>query len=1116
MANEFVARNGVIALSNSQITGSLTVTDSITGSLFGTASFATNALTASYAGNVPETSSFSVTASYAISASQAINSNNASTASYVNQLNQNVSISGSVNVSQSINVPVVNTPLVQNGSQYIAQDTNTSITAIQNGSYAWRFYPGGTLQPAGAIVGSTFDATSVDVTQNVLLLKSLYYGAQIITAPDGVTTKTWSFKTDGDLEIPTGRYITGSLLGTASYATQALNTNTASYVNQLNQNVSISGSVNISQSISTPLINIKSGSLNEGIIDINNSINSWIYSGKSFSIGGQETAPVGVFFKSDGTKMYVNGSSGDDINEYNLGTPWDVTTAVFSTLFSTAGQDTAAGDLFFSSDGTRLYITGDANNTIFQYSLGTAWDISTATYSSISFSVAAKDTNPSGIWFKSDGTKMYVCGFSSDSVHEYDLGTAWNVSTATFLQSFSVSSQETVPASINFNNDGTKFYIVGSTNDNIYEYNLGTPWNISTAVYYGRSYVGNQEVTPTGLYITTDNVYVVGSTNDTVYQYYSNTNALRLTSDSLVLNTALVSTTGSVSINQNLDVFGNTNLVGATTAGSVTTSTLTVNGTLSSTSTTTLASSTAAQTVALGAGATLAATTKTINIGTSGVATSITNVNIGSAVAGALGTIILNHNTLITGSLNVSQGITGSLFGTASFATISNTSNTASFVTTAQTASYVLNAVSASYALNASTATSATTATSASYAATASYADNFTVKGTLTAQTLNVQTVSSSVVYSSGSNVFGNTLSNTQTFTGSVNITGSLNLVGNQISSGSLTLFGPNNNTPNIRTQNSSLILEGNAGLFSSFGSQLRITANQGAWTDNVTSSYFQIKTTGSFGSNNYVTFQGGTWASDAPFDRLQFASYYTSFNNGAYGTTPVPTASVEVINSNTGTIPLLQLKTLVGQTSNYVNITSGSTAGNVFNITKDGVVAIGTTNTSTEANLFLGAKGTDEGGQLFLQKGTSQNSASMLDNYQDQFRVLTGTDTTSNRSDLILSHVTRNLTVYGDVIAYGSSDKRLKENIQPIENALDKLDKIGGYTFDWDDKIAIHGHEGHDIGVIAQEIEEVLPEVVTTRDNGYKAVKYEKIVPFLIQCIKELKDEIRDLKSQK
>lgn len=459
-----------------------------------------------------------------------------------------------------------------------------------------------------------------------------------------------------------------------------------------------------------------------------------------------------------------------------------------------------------------------------------------------------------------------------------------------------------------------------------------------------------------------------------------------------------------------------------------------------------------------------------------------------------LSTHTFTGSVIITGSLS-SPNITGSLFGTSSWAS------------NAVTASYVLQAVSASFASTASSANDFLVRQNIT-------ASNALINGTITAQTLVVSTVSSSVVYSSGSNIFGNSLTNTQVLTGSVSITGSLTSIGNLISSGSLTLFGPNNNTPNIKTQNSSLILEGNAGGSGTSAAQLRITSNQGGWTDNILTSYFQIKTTGSFGSNNYVTFQGGTWASDAPFDRLQFASYYTSFNNGAYGTTPVPTASVEVINSNTGATPLLQLKTLVEQTSNYVNITSGSTAGNVFNITKDSVVAIGTTNTSTEGNLFLGAKGTDEGGQLFLQKGTTQASASMLDNYKDTFRILTGTDTSSVRMDLELSHVTQNLRIFGDVIAFAASDERLKENIKPIENALDKVSKIGGYEFDWNDQTEVHGHEGHDIGVIAQEIEAILPEVVTTRDSGYKAVKYEKIVPLLIQAIKEQQKEINELRE--
>jgi len=100
-----------------------------------------------------------------------------------------------------------------------------------------------------------------------------------------------------------------------------------------------------------------------------------------------------------------------------------------------------------------------------------------------------------------------------------------------------------------------------------------------------------------------------------------------------------------------------------------------------------------------------------------------------------------------------------------------------------------------------------------------------------------------------------------------------------------------------------------------------------------------------------------------------------------------------------------------------------------------------------------------------------------------------------------------------GDVIAFGSSDKRLKDNIEPIEDPLEKMDKIGGYTFIWNDKQSTY--EGKDVGVIAQEIEEVLPEVVTTRGSGYKAVKYEKIVPLLIESIKELKQEVDEIKQK-
>jgi hypothetical protein len=100
------------------------------------------------------------------------------------------------------------------------------------------------------------------------------------------------------------------------------------------------------------------------------------------------------------------------------------------------------------------------------------------------------------------------------------------------------------------------------------------------------------------------------------------------------------------------------------------------------------------------------------------------------------------------------------------------------------------------------------------------------------------------------------------------------------------------------------------------------------------------------------------------------------------------------------------------------------------------------------------------------------------------------------------------------DIVAYSSSDIRFKENIKPIENALDKIRKISGNTYDWkaENKVE-HGYEGNDVGVIAQEVEAVLPQLVQTRENGYKAVKYDKLVALLIEGIKDQQLQIEQLR---
>jgi hypothetical protein len=101
------------------------------------------------------------------------------------------------------------------------------------------------------------------------------------------------------------------------------------------------------------------------------------------------------------------------------------------------------------------------------------------------------------------------------------------------------------------------------------------------------------------------------------------------------------------------------------------------------------------------------------------------------------------------------------------------------------------------------------------------------------------------------------------------------------------------------------------------------------------------------------------------------------------------------------------------------------------------------------------------------------------------------------------------------DIVAYSSSDKRWKTNIKIIESPLEKLQKLSGVEFDWIEDSKLHGNSGNDVGVIAQEVELVLPQAVQTRDTGMKAVRYEKIIPLLIETIKEQQKQIDDLKNK-
>jgi len=143
--------------------------------------------------------------------------------------------------------------------------------------------------------------------------------------------------------------------------------------------------------------------------------------------------------------------------------------------------------------------------------------------------------------------------------------------------------------------------------------------------------------------------------------------------------------------------------------------------------------------------------------------------------------------------------------------------------------------------------------------------------------------------------------------------------------------------------------------------------------------------------------------------------------------------------------------------------------------------------------------------GSIQILGGSTIHSSSIGDYQFNSIGVGMAASTTQGRID-----------ASGDIIAFSTSDINFKENIIPIKDALLKLQNISGNTYDWKNEFEyIHGFKGNDIGVIAQEIQKVLPEAVRERENGYLAVQYEKIIPLLIESIKELSAKVKDLENK-
>ena len=175
---------------------------------------------------------------------------------------------------------------------------------------------------------------------------------------------------------------------------------------------------------------------------------------------------------------------------------------------------------------------------------------------------------------------------------------------------------------------------------------------------------------------------------------------------------------------------------------------------------------------------------------------------------------------------------------------------------------------------------------------------------------------------------------------------------------------------------------------------------------------------------------------------------------------------------------------------------------GNRIDFTNNGIAAPAFTTRSagTKIVLFPGVNASSVDYAFGIESSTLWSS---IPTTSEQFKWYAGTTNVGSLTGA------GNFTVTGNVTGY--SDESLKDNIQTISDALDKVTQLRGVEFDRND---IEGNP-HQIGVIAQEVEEVIPEVVITHEDGIKSVAYGNLVGLLIEAIKDLKEEVNELKAR-
>jgi hypothetical protein len=383
----------------------------------------------------------------------------------------------------------------------------------------------------------------------------------------------------------------------------------------------------------------------EVTIESTTGIDSWKYNGNLFSTTSEDSGISEIFIdNTNGFYLLATGST-PNVYKYVFTTAYKVDTLSYIELLDVSAEEIDVTSLFVKADGTKIYIVGTDSQSVHQYDLSTAWNLSTASYVA-SKDISTEDTLPQGLFFKPDGTKMYMLGQQNTKIYEYNLGTAWDISSATYSQQLSISAKTPKPTSMKMTSDGITLYILDSVHDAINKFTLSSAWNITSATHTDEGDISTitplvTVTTPTGFDISSsaNKVFVSCSDNDKIFEYDAVSESARVTGNRLIVDE-------DVHVKNNLIVYNNARVHDALEVAK----NLAVNGNSITTVSTTF-------------------NLLNNNVDTLNIASEASFIDLGSGTS----LVTLANDASVQGDLTVLGTLTGTLTGSASSWTTART-----------------------------------------------------------------------------------------------------------------------------------------------------------------------------------------------------------------------------------------------------------------------------------------------------------------------------------------------------------------------------------------------------------------------------------------------------------